>query len=114
MEAALPHFLRQPRLPTRIVELERYGLPPEVVRALADLVGQGLDEAEVVAGFILALAESPAGACFSRSFRRAVLKAWKAVASGREADPSIKAALGRTTADQWHWTPVSPAMATAP
>jgi hypothetical protein len=112
MEAALSHVLRQPGLPTRIAELERYGLPAEVARALGDLVGQGLDEAEVVAGFLLALTESPAGVGIGRSFRRAILKAWKTLASGRDIDSALLAALARTTAEQWNWTPVSPVMAT--
>lgn len=103
MEGGLISFLRQPKLPTSIDQLEKWKLDEAIAKSLRTLVSQGHNEVEVVAAFIFALSQSGAGPCFGRSFKRAILKAWKHVAPGREIDRMMKDALATVTADAWNW-----------
>lgn len=102
MERALASFLRQPKLPTSIDQLEKWELDEAVAKSLRSIVARGHDEVKVVAAFIFALTQSGAGPCFSRSFKRAVLKAWKHVVPGREIDRMMLEALAAVTATAWN------------
>jgi hypothetical protein len=91
------------QLPDNVAQLEACGLPQEVVQTLRGLVAAGFDEADVVAGFIFALAQSKAGECFERYVKRVILKAWKQVVPGRELDAGFEVAVGETTPETWCW-----------
>jgi hypothetical protein len=109
LEVKLAASLLQPKLPVQLSELEQCGLVKEILKSLYGLVMDGHDEAEVVAAFVYALTQSAAGECFGRSFKRAILKAWKQVVPGREIDRALHDALRETTREAWNWAdePVS-------
>jgi Ca-activated chloride channel family protein len=77
------------------------GLPAEVVAWLESVVRAGWDEAAVVATFLQALADGPAGAALTRNARRAVLKA---VADAKPAAALLDffgRALARASGEDW-------------
>ncbi len=105
MEASLVKILRQPSLPKSLDALERWGLDKDVLRNLNELVSQGQDEAKVIVAFIYALSESSVGGVFGRSFKRAVLKAWKQMIPGHDIDRLMRESLMTITSNAWNWTP---------
>nr|WP_255527246.1 VWA domain-containing protein [Methylococcus sp. BF19-07] len=103
LELELVGLVRQPKLPNRIDELAKCGLPEVIVANLRQLVAKGRDEAEVVAAFVYALSQSGIGDSFGRAFKRAILKDWKQVVPGREIDRVMSYALQEVARDNWNW-----------
>jgi len=96
-------FLRQPKLPKSITELENVGIGSDMTNRLLKYIAQGYDEAEVVAAFIYALSQSAIGEKFSRSYTRAILKHWKQVVKNHEIDVEMQVGLASVTTDSWNW-----------
>ena len=103
MEAVLSANLRTPALPDSFLDLARCGLLAGIVRHLEVLLKKGYAESEVVAAFVHALTESAVGDAFGRSFKRAILKAWKQVSPRAELDRVIQEALRDISTDAWNW-----------
>jgi len=103
MEATLSANLRTPRLPESLVDLARSGLDADIVRGLSQLLSRGYDEIHVVAAFIHALTQSVAGESFGRSYKRAILKAWKQISPHPELDRVMQEALRDIATKAWNW-----------
>jgi hypothetical protein len=103
MEATLSANLRTPRLPESLVDLARSGLDADIVRGLSLLLTKGYDEIHVVAAFIHALTQSVVGESFGRSYKRAILKAWKQVSPHPELDRVIQEVLRDISTEAWNW-----------
>lgn len=103
LELELVGLVRQPKLPNRIDELAKCGLPEVIVANLRQLVAKGRDEAEVVAAFVYALSQSGIGDSFGRAFKRAILKDWKQVVPGREIVRVMSYALQEIARGDWNW-----------
>ena len=103
MEATLSANLRTPRLPDSLVDLARSGLDADIVRGLSLLLSRGYDEIHVVAAFIHALTQSVAGESFGRSYKRAILKAWKQISPHPELDRVMQEALRDIATKAWNW-----------
>lgn len=103
MEAVLSANLRTPALPDSFLDLARCGLLAGIVRHLEVLLKKGYAESDVVAAFVHALTESAVGDAFGRSFKRAILKAWKQVSPRAELDRVIQEALRDISTEAWNW-----------
>lgn len=103
MEAVLSANLRTPALPDSFLDLARCGLLAGIVRHLEVLLKKGYTESDVVAAFVHALTESAVGDAFGRSFKRAILKAWKQVAPLPELDRVMQEALRDISTEAWNW-----------
>jgi len=103
MEISLLSNLRQPSLPARIDELEPWGLDKAVLTGLRSLTAKGYEEAQVVAAFIHALAQSAVGNGFGRDFKRGILKAWKLAAPATVIDKALHHALKDVSEYAWNW-----------
>jgi Ca-activated chloride channel family protein len=73
-----------------LADLLALGAPEQMLEALRRLLDAGHEERTVVVAFLRALAEGPAGTFLGRNARRAIAKAYKALA----VDPTTLASLG--------------------
>ena len=103
MEMALQDDLRLPSLPGRLEQIISWGIDDEVVEGLRMLIKLGYDEAQVIAAFVNALADSSVGNYFDRAIRRAILKAWKQAAVADELDRAMQGALAGVEGNRWAW-----------
>lgn len=90
-------------LPSTLNELKRYGLPSEIVEALAVLVSSACPEKRVVLAFLHALSEGQLASHFGRDLKRLIVSSWKRQVSDSQLDQQCMQCLSRVEEEAWNW-----------
>jgi hypothetical protein len=91
-------------LPSTVEELQRYGLPVEIVDALAGMVTSAWPEESVVHGFLHALSEGQLASHFGRGVKRLIVSNWKRQASDPLLTQRCVQCLSCVEPEVWNWT----------